>query len=359
MACLAAGRHDLAEALIPATLPLPRKQRQQDGNVGSEIRDRAMLIETLITVQPDHPQLPALVRQLAESAPLNRWNSTQDVAFAVMALGHWIKIAPPEKPYQSAQLVLGDATAVNSASETLFWAASARPPEANRHPTTMPSEAVLANVKLAITGPADAVGHVSWLFTGVPLQPPANADHGMKIRREYRNADGAAVGDHALHSGELVQVVLTIESTTPLENVVIDDLLPAGLEIENPDLASSADADVSVHVEPTRRHRLTTFYRHHLRPFGDDTVADGNVAAVPTFNTHRRQVRDDRMVLMGELSMTGSAEISYLARAVTPGTFVVPPVQAECMYDNGINSIYRGGTTLVVLPVAADAVAKK
>src|SRR5439155_9854372 len=41
LACawLHAGRRDLAEKLIPQTLPTPRAHRQADGNIGSPIRD--------------------------------------------------------------------------------------------------------------------------------------------------------------------------------------------------------------------------------------------------------------------------------------------------------------------------------
>ena len=40
---------------------------------------------------------------------------------------------------------------------------------------------------------------------------------------------------------------------------------------------------------------------------------------------------------------------SYLARAVTPGIYVLPPLRAECMYDIAINGI-AGAGTVTVLP---------
>lgn len=67
----------------------------------------------------------------------------------------------------------------------------------------------------------------------------------------------------------------------------------------------------------------------------------------------RSEVRDDRLVTMGNLYHAGDKRwemrISYLARAVTPGTYVLPPLRAECMYDITINGI-AGAGTLSVLP---------
>jgi uncharacterized protein YfaS (alpha-2-macroglobulin family) len=64
-------------------------------------------------------------------------------------------------------------------------------------------------------------------------------------------------------------------------------------------------------------------------------------------------VRDDRLIAMGDLRSNGRGgwelHLSYLARAVTPGIYVVPPLRAECMYDIAINGI-AGTGTVTVLP---------
>ena len=55
-------------------------------------------------------------------------------------------------------------------------------------------------------------------------------------------------------------------------------------------------------------------------------------------------MRDDRLVLIGDLIRGGTGTYVYTARAVTPGKFVLPPAHAECMYDRGTNSLSDGGT---------------
>jgi uncharacterized protein YfaS (alpha-2-macroglobulin family) len=64
---------------------------------------------------------------------------------------------------------------------------------------------------------------------------------------------------------------------------------------------------------------------------------------VNLFHDNRVDMRDDRMVVMGRLSAPGTGKYIYSVRAVTPGSFVVPPARGECMYDFGINSIGESG----------------
>ncbi len=59
-------------------------------------------------------------------------------------------------------------------------------------------------------------------------------------------------------------------------------------------------------------------------------------------------MRDDRLIVAGSMPDSGRAVIVYLARAITPGSFIVPPVRAECMYDTGISSLNAGPKKLIV-----------
>ena len=101
------------------------------------------------------------------------------------------------------------------------------------------------------------------------------------------------------------------QSRRNLKNLVIVDLLPAGLEIENPELAGSA----RVGTGPNRRC-LTV--RHMER-------------------------RDDRMLIFGDV-YGGGGEHVYVVRAVTAGSFAPPAAEASCMYDPGIYSVHGAGT---------------
>ena len=59
-------------------------------------------------------------------------------------------------------------------------------------------------------------------------------------------------------------------------------------------------------------------------------------------------VRDDRVIFMGDMPAGGAATVEYLARAVTPGVYVIPPVRAEAMYDISEYGMSGAGGKFVV-----------
>ena len=318
MGWLVAGRRDLAGTLVPLQSPPPREKRQLGGNVGSPVRDRVILIEALLMLRPDDPALPSLAQELADTGRKQQWRSTQDCAFAIMALGKYFKQAKSQQPYESARLLAGSEVLSREQNKPLIW---------NSTSTTLPN----TGLTVCITGPAAARGHVSWIQTGVPTTQPANVDRGLKVRRRYLAEHGEALTSNVVRSGDLVQVEITLEAPPNCENLVIEDLLPAGLEIENPRLSTSQKPG-HLPRAPSAEERVL----QHLR----------------------LDMRDDRMVMLGNMPASGTITQVYLARAVTPGTYTVPPVRAECMYDIGLGSISGAGGTLVVQSADAKPLAK-
>ena len=307
LAWLAAGRKDLAASMLPATLPQPRKARQLGGNVGSPVRDRALAVSTMLAVSPDHPALPAAVQQLADSIKGKRWLSTQDAAFSVMAIGRYLRDSKPAVAYASAELWLGENRLLGAeAGKTLeYRTAGARP---------------AGKYTLRLAGAPDAKGYITWLQSGIPVAPPVDEDNGLKVRRWYLNEQGQPLAGTTISSGDLIRVAITIDGPAA-EHIVIEDLLPAGLEVENPRLNSAA-----AHDQPTERGSKPQ----------------------PFFDVQRLDIRDDRVIVVGNMPHAGSGRFEYLARAVTPGVFIIPPLRAECMYDMGMMSLSGGGGKLTV-----------
>ncbi len=304
LAWLYSGRRDLALKLIPQNLPHPRQNRDLSGNIGSPIRDQAILIQSLIELDPQNPALPKLVKELAQAGGEKKWQSTQDHAFALLALGSYLKETDFGEPFTSAELWAGtEKISETGNGDSLLWNSSNK----------------FLNGKefsVKISGAEKTKGYVAWSITGLAKEPPLNEDHGISVRKRYLDQQGHAIALDKICSGDLIQVEIHLECPLGYDNMVIEDLLPAGLEIENPRLATSA----SILKDPTQ----TTFMDSHI------------------------DIRDDRLVLYGKMLDKGKAQYTYLARAVTPGTFTVPPVKAECMYDISINSISRDNETMKI-----------
>ncbi len=331
-----AGRQDLAQDLLPDALPLPRSSREHAGNIGSPIRDRALLILTLATVKPNDARLPNLVQQLADAGLHHQWCSTQETAFAVLAIGRYLQNAPKPADFATAQLFQGDQLLASAQTgQSIDWNRPKAIPAATTNPTNQPDSATYI---AKITGSANSAAYVSWLQTGVPLTPPADAFHGITIHRQYLTRDGQPLPSNIVATGDLIRVQITVEAPANQPNLVIEDLLPAGLEAENASLKTSTAADGSPDA-------------------ASQTNDAGDPAKLPMFEIGRTDIRDDRVVFMGSMPNTGKARIEYYARAVTPGIYVMPPVRAEAMYDiseNGLSGAQGKFTVLAPTPNIAS-----
>ncbi|CAI3793053.1 Alpha-2-macroglobulin [Pseudomonas sp. MM223] len=61
-----------------------------------------------------------------------------------------------------------------------------------------------------------------------------------------------------------------------------------------------------------------------------------------------QEYRDDRYVAALKLDSYGTTHLLYLARAVTPGTYRVPPPQVESMYRPNLQAIGDGQGEMTV-----------
>jgi len=146
---------------------------------------------------------------------------------------------------------------------------------------------------------------------GVPEKAPEAISHGLTVKREFFNRHGGKLDPGRIHHGDLVVVGLTIQTQQDnVQNIALVDLLPAGLEIENPRLASSA--------------KLGWLAENSFSP----TYLD---------------LRDDRLIVFADLGRAGTYRFYYAARAVSRGTFVLPPLRAECMYEPEVYGVSPGG----------------
>jgi len=155
---------------------------------------------------------------------------------------------------------------------------------------------------------------------GVPQSPNLDAvAEGLRLERVLRKLDGEALPSGApLEQGQSYLVTLTLEvDAVDREHVVIDDRLPAGLEVENPRL--EADALAGLEVQPA-------------------TVPD------------HVEVRDDRLVVAYERLNAGRHRFHYVVRAVTAGAFQKPGVIAECMYDAAVRAAQPAARVTVEVP---------
>lgn len=284
--------------LLPVEIHPAKYEAETGGYFDSDIRANAIMIETLCDIAPDHPSLPILVKETAERLYLGRWYTTQSHGFALMAMGKYFK--EQEKPDYSGALVIdGKKFAQFSINDTSF---------------VIPSD-LSKDIEISIDGKGRC--YYYWQASGVSTDRSIKEfDNRLQVRRQYLDADRQPLQLNTVPLGEQVVVKITAEALDrSLENVVINDLLPACVEIENP--------------------RLKTSGRLRGRP-GEH------------YDVDYMDIRDDRLLLFVGLRQGVKFEYYYSLRVTAPGDFVVPPVAAECMYDPTIASSNSSGNMSVL-----------
>jgi uncharacterized protein YfaS (alpha-2-macroglobulin family) len=270
--------------LIPLEIHPDTFDPETGGDFNSGVRTNAILLETLLEIAPDNPSIAVLVKSLLEDSRVGRWYTTQDNAFALMALGKYFK-THSNIGYAGTITIEGDKT--YRFDSTGF--------------SMTKKDLADKKVSLSVTS-GDGTCFYYWEASGIPTSNVAmEFDRGIKVRREYLDEDGGSVTLSSVKLGSRVVGVITAEAIDKtLYNVVINDLLPAGFEIENP--------------------RLKTTPRLSWIPSQGAPI-------------DYQDIRDDRLLIFANLSPGNPVRFYYSARAICTGEFKVPPVAAECMYN--------------------------
>ncbi len=272
-----AARADEAFAAAIAGLAEPASNRGYRSDYGSRLRDTAGVLALSAEFKPAGVDLTALAKQLADLRDGARHTSTQENTWTLLAAA-----------------ALGNASSDGSIKlndEAL-----------NGQVYRRYAQSEFAPLALSNTGPDATEAKLS--VTGYPVSPPPETSNGFTLERNYFLPDGTAVD---LSSGPLAQndrlvVVLTMRpDNVGSGQYLLADPLPAGFEIENPNLSTSdgvGDLSWLELNDPSHIESRTDQFVAAFRSYSD----------TPTFTT------------------------AYLVRAVTPGVFVLPGASVEDMY---------------------------
>ncbi len=274
------------------------------GDYGSNIRDEALMAMLAKRYKLPAPQADARLLALSQklSARSNEkyvWYSTQE-QIALARLGKQLSSTLDQDRVFKGQLTIGTTSVAITPDRLLS--------------RNFSYAELASDVKYQLDSPGDLYATVD--VAGIPKTRPAVSESRLKVSRSYFNTDGTPWKGGNLREGQPLIVQLKVEASESIPDGLLVDLLPAGLEVENLNLTPAEQwADISV-----------------------DGVSLSDRANEAT--VQHEEYRDDRYVAALKLSY-GTAKVYYLVRAVTPGTYVVPPPQVEDMYRPEIRAVGR------------------
>lgn len=293
----------------------------------SDRRADAVVLEGLIAAQPTSDLIPKIVTGLLAHRRGGRWENTQENTFALLALDRYFATYEKTTPDFAARLWLGEAYA----GEHAF-----RGRTTERHQVDVPmaqlgAAGTTSDLVLSKDGGGRLYYRVGLRYAPASLQLAA-ADHGFTVQRVYEPVDDPedvrreADGSWRIQAGSRVRVHLTMVAPARRYHVALVDPLPAGLEAQNPALATTG----ALPPAPEDEGRAERPWWWWARPWFE-----------------HQNLRDERVEAFTTLLWVGVHKYSYVARATTPGRFVVPPPKAEEMYHP--ETFGRGATDIVVV----------
>jgi hypothetical protein len=274
-------------------------------NWNTDTRTTALVLKALIQVQPQNQIIPNVVRWLMIARKADAWETTQETAWAILALTDWMVVTGELRPAYSFDAVLN--------GTALATAQTANPQNVRESVELTVAvkdllQGELNRLTVNRTGGEGQLYYTAHLTAYLPVPELKPISRGLTLSRTYSLATDpdrkpiteATVGDN-------IRVTLTIVAPNDLHYVVIDDPIPAGTEGVDPQLATSA-------VGQTPR------------------VSTSN----PLFEGwgwwwfSKTEFRDDRVVLYATFLPRGTYQYSYTIRAGLAGTYnVIPPTGQE------------------------------
>ena len=283
--------------------------------LSSDRRTDAILLDSLIADDPESDLIPKLVNGLLAHRVKGRWYNTQENVFVLLVLDRYFNTFESQTPDFVTRIWLGD----TYAGEHAYVGRTTE-----RHETQIPMAylvdpdlggGVTQDLILSKDGPGRLYYRLGLRYapTDLWLDP---LDMGFVVQRIYEAVDDPEDVDRDdegvwhIKAGARVRVRLTMVADNRRYHVALVDPLPAGLEIVNPALAVSGSTPQDPNGENYRYGWwwFWPWYEH-------------------------QNMRDERAEAFTSLLWDGVYEYTYIARATTPGKFVVPPAKAEEMYS--------------------------
>lgn len=293
--------------------------------LASDRRVDAVMLEALIQDQKNLDLIPKLVTGLMAHRKRGRWLNTQENTFVLMALDLYFKTYEKVTPNFVSRVWLGN----DYAGEHAF-----RGRTTEQHQIEIAMKDVAAHDKQDLTIQKDGAGRLYYRI-GMKYAPhdlqQFPADYGFAVERRYEGVDDPkdvtrdSNGVWHIKAGARVRVKLNMVNENRRYHVALVDPMPAGLEAMNPALATTGPVPVDPNQQQSRGR-----YWWWYGPWYD-----------------HQNMRDERVEAFAPLVWEGNHAYEYIARATTPGNFVVPPPKAEEMYMP--ETFGRGGSDRVIV----------
>ncbi|MBD3421598.1 MAG: hypothetical protein GF398_15895 [Chitinivibrionales bacterium] len=283
-----AGRQDAAAIVDKHVRTEITSYRETGGTWGSALRDRCM-IAYIAHLMNDQKTAVRLLRSIARNFRPGGWYSTQETAFALLAIC---------TIYAHADIIAG--------SRTFTFAVNGKKPQK----LTLKGYQITRDItehfgkEITLSTSKKEPLYVSLFEEGIPLEDVITTEQqGLELTRNFYDEDGNPIALDRIGQGDQFWVRYRVQSATQeqLEELALSSVFPSGWEIINPRMENIEPPQWVKNIDPSRGKYM--------------------------------DIRDDRVNWFFDLDYRGQANFVIQCNASFAGTFRYPPVTVEPMYS--------------------------
>ncbi|MBI4130548.1 Ig-like domain-containing protein [Candidatus Roizmanbacteria bacterium] len=271
----------------------------------------SLMLEALTVQNKRHPLISEVTRWLIQARDDSHWQSTRDTAAAVRAIVTMLLMREEGTLDEAWSL---DVNTKQVGSGSFKKGELLKRVEEMVVLGDLPKEVDIP-VTLKRSGKGSLYYNMNLRYF-LPFEQVKPLDQGIVLMRELVDKKGKLISQDTVTAGEEIWTRLIMVAPSTLHHVIIEDMLPAGLEAVNESLATTSLLTTERIASSEDTNQL--YFRH-------------------------REIRDDRVVLFAETVAPGVYEYRYRVRPTSPGRYHHPPARAYNMYIPDISGHSSGG----------------
>jgi hypothetical protein len=282
-------------------------------NWNTDTRSTAIVLDALVRLDPDNELIPNTVRWLMRARTADHWETTQETAWALIALTDWMVVSGElegrydwEVRVNGEELGSGRVTPETVREVEEMWVSMA--------------DLLVGEVNRLEIGRGEGPGRLYYtahLNAYLPVEEVQALNRGIVVGRVYEPVDCTedCTSITQAQVGERVRVRLTLVVPNDLHYVVVEDPFPAGAEPVDTSLQTTS----TVGEQPDMRRV-------------DEELPWWWYYGWGWWWFSNTDLRDEKLVLFATYLPAGTYEYTYVLQMGLAGEYRVLPVHAYEMY---------------------------
>jgi len=284
--------------------------------MGSNTTATASILEAITRFDKNNPLIPEVVRYLMSIRTDNHWLTTRDTAAVIKAISSQLLGKGDQKVNENYRLEL-NGKILKEGKFTKDDLLKLQEYVISISDFNIGGE---SNLRITKSGEGNLYYNINLKYY-LPFTEIKPLEQGMVVVREFVDSKGHILPIDTINENSESWVRLIIVAPEERHFVVIEDILPAGLESVNESLKNVSVLNKERPILKEEGNQLLYF--------------------------EHKEYHDDRTTLFANYLPAGVYEISYRVRATTPGRYHHPPAQAYQMYIPDVSGHSEGGWLVV------------